>query len=139
MTDPAIGAACAATSALCVPLLLQVGIDLPSGIGGAVGVVIVQTLIERDGAMTWRTYLKLVAVTVGSVLFAAMANPLVAPGAIKSLALAGADVGDHHVRGATAALLGGFAQPILLHLKRRWLPRKLERALPGAPKEGREP
>lgn len=111
-------ATCTVASAVCVPILSSYGIDLPSGICGAVGVIIVQTFVPRDedAAISYR---RLAALTFASVLTAALVAPIVAQ-VLSSIAPTWLSVAQ--IRGVTAAIVGGFAQPIVLWSKRVGLP-----------------
>jgi hypothetical protein len=124
------GVACAVTGILCHPLLVMVGFDPGSAAGGFVGCLMAQTLLPKSPAEPgtrgfkrdlWQTG----AVTLGSVLFAAFVNPVLAAVVIDWLR--STRVPDGNVRALCAVVLGAFAQPIAVWGKSTALPSLLRR------------
>jgi hypothetical protein len=124
------GVACAVTGILCHPLLVMVGFDPGSAAGGLVGCLMAQTLLPKSPAEPgtrdfrrdlWQT----AGVTLGSVLFAAFVNPVLAAVVIDSLH--STRIPDGNVRALCAVLLGAFAQPIAVWARSVALPSLLRR------------
>ncbi len=116
-------AVCVTTGIVAAPFCAAFGFDpmlpLAGLVGGFIGVVIVQTLIPDKGRNDFRALLTLL---LGSVLLAMMATLLASPWVIRKLELT--DVPPGVVRLAVGALIGGFAQPILVIVKSKlfgWL------------------
>lgn len=103
--------ACGAAGTFGITCLSLVGMDVPSLAGGLVGCVVVHTLLPAEKV----DFRAIAAVTVGSMLFAALAAPWAAPFVAKA---APAGVSDENVRVCSAALLAAFPKPILLALQR---------------------
>lgn len=136
MTEPTSTIACTAGSAcvgsLAFPFLAAVGLDLSGLIAGLIGCVIVQTVLpsasSTASAWSMRGALSIALVTLGSMLFASVASPLVAPSVVHAASTALPGATEASVRAATAVALGGFAQPILLALRAGvvWWARKFD-------------
>lgn len=106
----AAAAAAAATGVISIPFLSAMGIDPSAMVAGLVGCTIVQTVLPSEG----RSVRAVVAVTLGSMLFSSLATPLVAPWAVLKIHAVVSEAVHHDpIRAATAAFLGGFAQPLL--------------------------
>lgn len=103
--------ACGVAGTFGVTCLSLVGMDVPSLAGGLVGCVVVHTLLPAE-KVDFRT---IAAVTVGSMLFAALAAPWAAPFVAKA---APPGVSGENVRVCSAALLAAFPKPILIALQR---------------------
>ena len=108
--------------------LAAYGIDVPSIIAALIGCIVVQTLLPRRSGVDLAP-IRVATVVLGSVLFASLTNPL----AFAWVAHNHPDFiptgGEPQVRAATAAVLGGFAQPLLealLALGRRFLARQIK-------------
>ena len=119
MSDVTISAAAGAAS---FPLLAAFGIDPPSMVCGFMGVIIIQTLIPKQKSGDW---LALVAITIGSVLFASLAAPLASPWLLSKLP---SDTPHLAAKCAVAGLCGAFAQPLLV-LIRRAITKRAEAAM----------
>lgn len=103
--------ACGVAGTFGVTCLSLVGMDVPSLAGGLVGCVVVHTLLPAE-KVDFRT---IAAVTVGSMLFAALAAPWAAPWVAKA---APVGVSAENVQVCSAALLAAFPKPILLAIQR---------------------
>lgn len=114
MADPIAPAAACAGGIPCILVLKALGIDPIYMTAGLVGVVIVQTLLPR----TESKFLAIAGVATGSMLLASLAAPFVAHALV---AIAGFEwlknIPPEHVTAAAAAIVGGFAQPLLLWIK----------------------
>jgi hypothetical protein len=101
----------AAVGVAAFPLLAAIGIDPAAIAAGLAGCVVVQTLLpsEQHGIV------KVALLTLGSVLFASLTTPFVAPVAVGYVLdhYPKATISSDAVKAAVAATLGGFAQPIL--------------------------
>jgi hypothetical protein len=131
ITPSAAAAVAATTGVVTYPFFAQIGLD-PAAMGaGLLGCTIAQSFIESKGRTIW----SVVLFTLGSVLFASLAAPVVTPWVQVKLGEWFPKVAfpSEGVRTATAAGLGFFAQPIVLFVK-GWGFDKLRRMLPG--KEG---
>ena len=119
MSEPALIAATAATTTgvISIPVLGALGIDPPAMISGLLGVVVVQTILADTG-LTWRS---IVLRTLGSIIFASLATSVVAPMAIAGIEKLGYLVPVVSVRALVAAALGGFAQPVLVRIRTRFI------------------
>ncbi len=95
-------------------LLSQYGVDLTSMIAALIGCIVVQTLLPRKEVFEAR---QIVLLTLGSVLFASLANPLAFAWVLHNHAELIPLGQEMQVRAATAAALGGFAQPILTGIR----------------------
>lgn len=113
----AVFATCSVASAVCIPILASYGLDLPSGICGGVGVVIVQTFIPREEVAI--SYKRLAALSFASVLTAALVAPIVSQALT---AAAPTWITPAQIRGVVGAFVGGFAQPIVIWVRRVALP-----------------
>ena len=113
--------AAAATGIVAVPFLAAMGIDPQSMVAGLIGVVVVQSLMPADG----RTLRGTIIITLGSVLFASLAGPLLTPWVLHQMK----DTLLPHegVRAACAAAAGAFAQPVVVLLKNNIVPSIMSR------------
>lgn len=121
MSDPTTAGAVAATAsavgvaaASAFPELAQIGIDPPAMIAGALGVIVTQTFFPEQG-QTWG---RIALITVASMLFASFATAIAAPIALDILSKY-PRIDPVYARAGVAAMLGGFAHPLLLRIRRR--------------------
>jgi hypothetical protein len=144
MADPltssaAASAASAVGGVLAMPVLAVMGMDITTLGWALVGVVIVQTLLPN----TTQGIKAVIILAIGSMLFAALAAPFLAPAVHASMPSWSwlQQVPPEHIKSVSAAITGGFAQPILLGLRAmagRWLPVRTlppPDAAPEPPKE----
>jgi hypothetical protein len=115
MSDVATPAAIAASG---VPLVLffgSLGLDPASMGAGLGGVVIAQTLLPA----TVNGLRSVVGLGLGSMLLASYSTPFLAPFVLRHLPDWAwlASVPSEHVKAASAAFIGAFAQPILLWVR----------------------
>lgn len=116
----AVAAASAAAGAASAPLveqlefLPQIGVHWPSMVAGLLGVIIVQTLLPEPNLTRGR----LALLTVGSMLFASIATWIFGPIALAVLERWPA-IDPVPARAAVSALLGGFAHPVLMRIRRK--------------------
>lgn len=90
-----------------MPLLVSMGLDPVLMVAGLGGCIVVQTLLRSDKGIR-----VIAVVTIGSVFFASLSTPIALPWLIAKFGLP--DGVEHSAaRAAMAALLGGFAQPIV--------------------------
>lgn len=101
-----------AGAAVTAPVLAGFGIDLTTIGAALVGVVVVQTLMTPT-RVDWRV---LFGITVGSMLFSSLGTPWAELWARDTVPYF-KDLREWHAHAITAAVLGGFAQPILLVLR----------------------
>lgn len=108
MSDAVVATGVAAGAGIAImPLLAKMGIDPVLMVAGLVGCIVVQTILSSDKS------LKAIAiVTIGSVFFASLATPIYLPWLIAKFGLP-AGVEKDAAQAGTAAVLGGFAQPIV--------------------------
>lgn len=126
---PSVGASAALAAAPAIPLLAELGLDPVLMFWALIGVVIVQTLVKR----TFVGWLGLVGLSMASISVASVAAPIAVPLVLSKIP---SDwdwmhaVHPVHIKAACAAVLGGFAQPLLIMAINRWKP-----APPPATKE----
>ena len=113
-TEPTSTAASAviAGGVVTTPVLAGLGIDMTTIGAALIGVVVVQTLLPAS-KLDWRV---LFGISIGSMLFSSLGTPwaeLWARDAVPYFK----DLREWHAHAITAAVLGGFAQPILLVLR----------------------
>lgn len=102
------------TGTVAITWLAVVGLDVPSLAAALLGCVIVQTLLPAEDLR-----IKAIALmTLGSMLFASMATPFVAP---YLAAVAPAGISHDHIKATSAALLAAFPKPALIFLRGRVL------------------
>jgi hypothetical protein len=115
-------AVCVATGATMTSFCAAFGFDpmlLAGGAaGGAIGCVIARSLLPSKGDPS---IVRIVWVSIGSVLLAMLGTPLAAPWVVRTLSLA--DVPPGVLQLAVGAILGGFAQPIAGIIHRRLMAR----------------
>lgn len=110
MADPIAPAAATAGAVLSMPFLVAIGIEPASMVSGLVGVVIVQTLLPR----TQSGFFAIAGVATGSMFLASYAAPFIAP-VLMSIGWEWMrSISPEHIKAASAAAVGGFAQPLLL-------------------------
>ena len=90
-----------------MPLMARMVIDPVLMVAGLVGCIVVQTILKSD-----KTLKGIAVVTVGSVFFASLSTPIYLPWVMAKFGLP-AGVEKDAAQAATAAVLGGFAQPIV--------------------------
>lgn len=131
MADAVTPAAACAGGVVSMACLASLGFDPAHMVWGLMGVVIVQTCLPR----TENKPLTVAGIAVGSTLLANVGAPFVAP-AVMSTGENWAwlkSVDPAHIKAASAAVVGGFAQPLLLWGK-SLLPKPRDSSLPQ-PKE----
>lgn len=101
--------AVAAGAAVAAPVLAGFGIDLTTVGAALVGVVVAQTLLPAS-KIDWRT---LFGISIGSMLFSSLGTPLAELWARDNVHYF-KDLREWHSHAIAAAVLGGFAQPLLL-------------------------
>lgn len=120
MTTPtsiaADAASAAATGAVAAPFLAAFGIDLPAMLFGLLGAVIVQCLLPD----ATRSLKQIAGLTVGGMLLSGIATPLAMAYAANYFSQGPAQ----SVHNLAAAVVGGFAQPIVMRA-RAWVVRLL--------------
>lgn len=116
MSDAGVTAAtAAATGVISLPFLAAMGIDPSAMIAGLIGCTVVQTVLSG----TSRPVRDIALITVGGVLFASLMTPIAAPWAVAKVhAIISESISRDAIRAATAAFLGGFAQPLLVFVPR---------------------
>ena len=121
MAEPAsttiTAAAAVVTGAVITPVLGMFGLDGASLGAGLLGCVVAQVFMPSEKV----EFGKIAAVTLGSVIVASLGAPFVAPqlyAITGKLGLAAA-VTAEHANAVSAALLGGFAKPIVMWIKRK--------------------
>lgn len=121
MTTPTVaGAASAVGGVALFPLLAAIGIDPASMVAGLIGVVIVQTLMQRTAP---QGLLAIFGFAAGSMFLASFAAPLIAPLVVAALPTSWERwTSIDQMKSIAAAMCGGFAQPILLRLRTRFAP-----------------
>ena len=115
MAEPSTitAAACAATVAICVPILSAIGVDATDSVFAAMGCVCLQTLLPSEGP---RDAFSIVKWAVGSVLLSTALTPWVGPW----LAAQVNQAADQHFRHLVAMALGAFAQPLAVWIRARF-------------------
>lgn len=106
-------ATAAATGVISIPVLAAMGIDPSAMVAGLIGCTIGQTLIPSLEARSWQS---IALLTLGSVLFASLMTPLLAPW-VFSKASQFVTVHQDHARAVTAGALGLFAQPAVMLIR----------------------
>jgi hypothetical protein len=117
MASPTVPADIAGVGALGVPLLTAIGLDPAALVTGLIGCVIVQTLLpaaQPEGIK------RIIALTLGSILFASLLTPVIAPGIIAKVIGYVPGAPPLALRALTSAVLGGFAQPLLIGMIALW-------------------
>ncbi len=107
-----VGAA-AVSGVISFPVLAAFGIDPVYMASGLMGCIVVQTLVPSDKT----GFRAVVLLTIGSVLFACLVTPLVAPWALSKVSEWALRVPNEAVKSLTAATLAAFAQPIVLWVR----------------------
>lgn len=115
MTDAGASVATAATvTAASMPTLILVGLDPSNLIYALIGCIIIQALLPAPG----RTFVTVLVLTFGSVLFAGLAAPLLTARAVEWAHHWVPKAQPEAISAATAACLGAFAQPIVMGLRK---------------------
>ncbi len=123
MSDAASGVAIVAIPAA---TLAAFGIDPYGMVAGLFGCIIAQSFMEREP----RKFKAIAWLTLASILFASLSTLIVAPWVYDTF-FSGGRTPEGAVRAAVAAFSGGFAQPIVVGLRKdvvpailRWLSSK---------------
>lgn len=132
MSEPtsiaASAASATATGAIVAPFLAAMGIDVQALLFGLLGAVIVQCLLPD----ATRSLKQIAALTVGGMLLAGVTTPL----AMSYLASYFSHVPVQVAHNVTAAAIGGFAQPLVLAVRNRFV--ALLSKSPEAPAQTKE-
>lgn len=120
-TEPTATTGAAAGAAVAAPVLAGLGIDLTTIGAALVGVAIVQTLMPPS-KIDWRV---LFGWSIGSMLFSSLGTPLAELWARDNIPYF-KDLREWHSHAIAAAVLGGFAQPLLLKVRSFVSPRAPE-------------
>lgn len=100
--------------AAAIPPLWLVGLDPANLIYALIGCIIVQALLPAPG----RTFVAVLVLTFGSVLFAGLAAPILTARVVEWAHHWVPKAQPEAISAATAACLGAFAQPIVMGLRK---------------------
>lgn len=118
----------AASGAIATPLLGAIGIDGASVGAGLLGCIAVQVFMPPEKIELWR----ISTTAVGSMIVASIGAPFGVPVllSLAHLVSGNVQVTPEHANAASAAIIGGFAKPIVLAVK-SWIGARSEAAPKG--------